>query len=251
MYVRGGGPDQNLILLDGVPVYNCDHLFGFFSVFNADAINTITLIKGGFPARYGGRLSSVLDIRMKEGNLNEFHGNFSIGLVASKAMIEGPIKKNTSSFLVSARRTYIDILMQPLINAMPEGGGRFGYYFYDFNAKVNYIFNDINRLYLSLYLGKDKAYSRYKDKYLSNGKNYEELQKSGLGWGNIITALRWNHLFSSKLFSNTTLTFSRYRFKVGLKNSLLENNQKNEEISFLYYSGIQDFFCKNRFRLSS
>lgn len=243
LYVRGGGPDQNLILLDGVPVYNCDHLFGFFSVFNADAINTITLIKGGFPARYGGRLSSVLDIRMKEGNLNEYHANFSIGLIASKFMIEGPIKKKKSSFLVSARRTYIDILAQPIILSFRDDGTA-GYYFYDFNTKVNYIFSDTNRLYLSLYLGKDKAYSQYKEKYTSGNITYKEIQKAGLGWGNIIAALRWNHLFSSNLFSNTTVTFSRYRFSVGFSEKQFQNNNKEEESSFTYFSGIHDFSFK-------
>ncbi len=243
LYVRGGGPDQNLILLDGVPVYNCDHLFGFFSVFNADAINNITLIKGGFPARYGGRLSSVLDIRMKDGNLNEHHKNFSIGLISSKIMLEGPIKKQKSSYLVSARRTYIDVLAQPFMQTATNVGTS-GYYFYDFNSKFNYIFSDTNRVYLSVYVGNDKAYSRYKDSYYDDTNKYEEKMKAGIGWGNIITVLRWNHLFTPKLFANLTTTFSRYRFNVGFQNKQTTNSQQTEEYSLKYFSGIHDFSAK-------
>ncbi|MFT7209570.1 MAG: hypothetical protein ACI93E_001204, partial [Flavobacteriales bacterium] len=157
LYVRGGGPDQNLILLDGVPVYNASHLFGFFSVFNSDAIRNVEIIKGGFPARYGGRTSSVIDIRMKEGNMKEFHGEGSIGIIASKLTLQGPIKKDKTSFLVSARRTYIDLLARPFISAAGNGE-RGGYYFYDVNAKLNHIINADNRLFLSSYFGKDRAY---------------------------------------------------------------------------------------------
>jgi len=153
LYVRGGGPDQNLVLLDGVPVYNVNHLFGFFSVFNADAINTVSLTKGGFPARYGGRLSSVLDIRMKEGNTKEIKGEGSIGIISSKLAIEGPIVKDKTSFIVSGRRTYIDILSYPIQYFIAKSEDidklRAGYYFYDVNAKINHKFSDKSRLYLS------------------------------------------------------------------------------------------------------
>src|SRR5688572_19619115 len=155
LYVRGGSPDQNLILLDGTPVYNASHLFGFFSVFNADALNNVELVKGGFPARYGGRLSSVLDISMKEGNMNEVHGEASVGLIAAKATVEGPIKKDVSSFIVSARRTYIDALARPFMN---KETGVFGYYFYDLNGKFNYKLSQRDRLYFSTYTGYDKFY---------------------------------------------------------------------------------------------
>ena len=157
IYVRGGGPDQNLILLDGVPVYNASHLFGFFSVFNADAIHSTKLVKGGFPARYGGRLSSVIDIKMKEGNMKKFHGEGSIGLISSKLTLEGPIIKDKTSFLISARRTYLDLLAQPIIRANSNGNSG-GYYFYDVNAKVNHKFSEKDRLYISHYMGKDRAY---------------------------------------------------------------------------------------------
>ena len=164
LYVRGGGPDQNLILLDGVPVYNASHLFGFVSVFNADAINHVELVKGGFPARYGGRLSSVIDIRMKEGNSKKLQGEGSVGLIASRLTIEGPVNDKTS-FIVSGRRTYIDFLARPLIEISTKGEETGGYYFYDLNGKVNHRFNDRNTLYLSMYSGDDKAYarSRYTD----------------------------------------------------------------------------------------
>ena len=166
LYVRGGGPDQNLILLDGVPVYNANHLFGFFSVFNADAIQNISLVKGAFPARYGGRLSSVLDIKMKEGNNKKFKGEGSVGIISSKLTLEGPVVNDKTSFLISGRRTYIDILTQPFIKyeASQQGYDKLsgGYYFYDLNAKVNHKFSDKSRLYLSSYFGRDKAYSRIK-----------------------------------------------------------------------------------------
>ena len=246
LYVRGGGPDQNLILLDGVPVYNADHLFGFFSVFNADAIQTVSLIKGGFPARFGGRLSSVLDIRMKEGNNKEVHGEGSVGLISSKLTIEGPIKKEKSSFIISARRTYIDLLAQPFIRAASNGVSA-GYYFYDVNAKVNYIFSDTDRVFFSVYTGKDKAYSKMKDDYTDNGIKYESTEKAALSWGNITSALRWNHIFNRKLFGNLTATYSRYRFQVGDKSFSKEDNNgyitQNEQ-EFIYFSGINDLNTK-------
>ncbi|MCC7244172.1 MAG: TonB-dependent receptor plug domain-containing protein [Saprospiraceae bacterium] len=250
LYVRGGGPDQNLILLDGVPVYNASHLFGFFSVFNADAIKDVTLTKGGFPARYGGRLSSVIEINMKEGNENELHGEGSIGIISSKLTLEGPIKKGRSSFIVSGRRTYIDILARPLIKrALEEEGseGSFGYYFYDLNAKANYRFSEKDRLYLSFYGGSDKFYSNIIEKY-GEQPSYENEINAGLGWGNLISALRWNHVFSPKLFANTTLTYSQYRFNTKAENGdrRYENKVLTSEdfISIKYLNGINDWAAK-------
>jgi len=159
MYVRGGSPDQNLIILDGVPVYNVSHLFGFLSVFNTDAIKNVTLTKGGFPARYGGRLSSVLEINMKEGNDKEYHGEGSIGILSSRLTFEGPIIKNKSSFLISGRRNYIDLLARPLIKSAAKDSGEnidFSAYFYDLNMKLNYKLNENNTLFLSTYLGSDR-----------------------------------------------------------------------------------------------
>lgn len=243
LYVRGGGPDQNLVLLDGVPVYNVNHLFGFFSVFNADAVNSVSLVKGGFPARYGGRLSSVLDIRMKEGNMNEVHGEGAVGFVASRFTIEGPIIKDRTSFLLSGRRTYLDILAQPFIRMQARAGDydklNMGYYFYDLNAKVNHIINQKNRLFISAYMGNDKAYYREKDSW--QDEYYDSRFK--LRWGNITTALRWNHVINNKLFSNTTLTYSRYKFLTGIRE---EDRYEDETdiFDFSYSSGIEDLAAK-------
>lgn len=240
IYVRGGGPDQNLILLDGVPVYNVSHLFGFFSVFNPDAIRNVELIKGGFPARYGGRLSSVLDIRMKEGNMNKITGEGSVGLVASKLTLEGPIKKGKTSFLVSGRRTYLDLLIRPFVRAQSDGEATGGYYFYDFNAKINHRLDDKNRIYASGYFGKDRAFTRFDDGLLGGG---EEKEVAELEWGNIIGALRWNRELSPQLFSNTTFTYSRYKFRTGIE---FEYNNGDDEEHFLfeYSSGIEDIALK-------
>ncbi len=247
IYVRGGGPDQNLILLDGVPVYNASHLFGFFSVFNADAINKVELIKGGFPARYGGRLSSVIDISMKEGNMKEFHGEGGIGLISSRLTLEGPVIKDKSSFIVSARRTYFDILARPLIKAFADGDGTAGYYFYDLNGKINFKFSDKDRLYLSSYMGDDRFYSRYTYDYHENETFYEEKSKAGLNWGNITTALRWNHMINKRLFSNTTLTYSRFRFNIyeDWENIATKKGETSRERFYMeYLSGIRDYALK-------
>lgn len=247
LYVRGGGPDQNLILLDGVPVYNASHLFGFFSVFNSDAIQSVELIKGGFPARYGGRLSSVLDIRMKEGNMKEFHGSGSIGLISSKLCLEGPIVKDKTSFMISGRRTYLDILMQPIIRSSVNDIGKTGYFFYDVNAKINHKFNDKSHLYYSLYQGNDKFYMQYTDKYVSSGTDYESTSKNHIRWGNIISALRWNYRLTPKIFSNTTVTYSRYKFDVLEEYTEIETNAgSTEENSFQakFFSQINDFSTK-------
>jgi len=245
LYVRGGGPDQNLILLDGVPVYNVNHLFGFFSVFNADAINSVSLTTGGFPARYGGRLSSVLDIHMKEGNINEFKGEGSVGIISSRLTLEAPIIKGKSSFIISGRRTYIDVLAQPVLKIMQAAEDidkfRAGYYFYDLNGKVNYKFSDKSRLYLSAYLGNDKAYANVADEW---NNNYSE-DKFKLRWGNITTALRWNYAFSPRLFSNSTITYSRYKFLTGLGFEYKTTNPvSHEEYEFEYNSGIDDLAAK-------
>ena len=251
IYVRGGGPDQNLFLLDGVPVYNASHLFGFMSVFNPDAMKSVQLYKGGFPARYGERLSSVVDIRMKEGNEKEFHGNFAIGLVSSKLSLEGPIIKDKTAFIISARRTYYDVLAQPFIiaaNRNNDTKNTGGYYFYDLNTKINHRFSEKSRLYLSSYLGRDRAYTRSKnepDYYDENNDRYEYEDNYGLGWGNIITSLRWNYLISNKLFSNTTLTYSKYNFDVDIKSSATNLTTNEEELNhFKYFSGIEDLGAK-------
>ncbi len=227
LYVRGGGPDQNLIILDDAVVYNAYHLFGFFSLFNGDALKSVELTKGGFPARYGGRLSSVLDMNMKEGNKEKLHGEGGIGLISSRLTLEGPLQKGKSSFILSGRRTYIDALVRPFI---PEGDG--GYYFYDLTAKVNHDFGRKDKLYLSGYFGQDRFFVR--EKYDGNRS------KLGFNWGNATGTLRWNHLFNQKLFTNTSLVFSNYRFQIYQD----EKDRDGTEYALDYHSGIRDIGIK-------
>lgn len=249
LYVRGGGPDQNLILLDDVPVYNAEHLFGFFSVFNADAIKSVSFYKGGFPARFGGRLSSVLDIRMKDGNEKELHGNFSIGLISSKLNLEGPLIKDKTTFNFSARRTYADLLARPLIVKASKGEDVGGYFFHDLNMKITHKLSDRSRMYLSAYNGRDKAYYRHDSKYTYDNVTTQTKDKLSIGWGNITTALRWNYIFSNRLFANTTLTYSRYQFDV-MENSTNKNlttGKMGDTFGLEYKSGIEDFAFKMDF----
>ncbi|PLX07180.1 MAG: TonB-dependent receptor [Marinilabiliales bacterium] len=245
IYVRGGGPDQNLILLDGVPVYNASHLFGFFSVFNTDAISSVKLIKGGFPARYGGRLSSVIDIRMKEGNMKEFHGEGSIGNVAAKFTFEGPIIKDKTSFIVSGRRTYIDVLAAPIVAAVSNSYGdgeklRAGYYFYDTNVKLNHKFSEKDRVYASFYTGLDKAYVRTSENYVWDDTTNYDKSIFDLHWGNIKSALRWNHIFTNKLFANVTGVYSNYSFITAEQFVYERGENIVSDISFNYNSGIEN-----------
>lgn len=195
--VRGGNIDQNLILLDEASVFNSSHLFGFFSVFNADAVKDLTLYKGGIPSKYGGRLSSVLDVRQKEGNLKKVSGVVGLGLISSRLMIEGPIKKDKASFMVAGRRSYGDLLV-PIVNKDFRGSQLF---FYDVNAKLNYKFNDNNRIFLSGYIGADKF------KFDDDFESY---------WGNKTATLRWNHLFGPQLFSNFSAVYSDYTYSLGV-----------------------------------
>lgn len=223
-YVRGGGPDQNLILLDEATVYNASHLFGFFSVFNADAIKDINLIKGGMPAKYGGRLASVLDISMKEGNSRKFDADGGIGLISSRLTLQGPIKEDTSSFIISGRRTYIDALISPLLTDSSGLKGT-GYFFYDLTSKVNYRLSDKDRLFLSGYFGRD-VFS-----YKNNKRDFSV----DVPWGNATASARWNHLFNDKLFVNTSVVFSDYKFA-------FESAQNQFE--FRLSSGITDWNTK-------
>ncbi|MFC5412138.1 TonB-dependent receptor domain-containing protein [Larkinella bovis] len=231
IYVRGGGPDQNLVILDDAIVYNANHLFGFFSVFNGDALKSVELIKGGFPARYGGRLSSVIEMNMKEGNKEKLHGEGGIGLIASRLTLEGPIQKGKSSFLVSGRRTYLDVLARPIIKQQTDGQTVAGYYFYDLNAKANYDFGPRNKLYLSGYFGQDRFYANDKE----SGTNIN------LDWGNTTATLRWNHLFSQRLFSNLSLIFSKYNFRISSDET---DAVSNDRFALRYSSGIRDFSLK-------
>lgn len=241
LYVRGGGPDQNLFLLDGVPLYNISHLFGFMSVFNADAISSIKIVKGGFPARYGGRLSSVIDVRMKDGNLNKLSGNFSLGLISAKFMLEGPVKKKKSSFLISARRTYIDGILNSIYHFTnnEDNIDKTNYYFYDITGKINYKFSDKNRLFLSIYTGNDK----FKRDYQYSDKNLEQSDISNLSWGSNLVSLRHNYLFSKKVFLNTSLYYSYYKLLNSESSSFINKNDTSENQLFAisYSSDIRDF----------
>ena len=229
IYVRGGGPDQNLILLDDAPVYNTGHLFGFFSIFNADAIKNVSLIKGGMPAQYGGRLSSVLDVSMKEGNNQKWQVDAGLGVIASRLSIQGPLKKNKASFIISGRRTYIDALVKPFVKKSSQFYGS-GYYFYDLNAKVNYIFSEKDRLYLSGYFGRD----------VFDFQNSKQSLRINIPWGNATGTLRWNHVFNQKLFGNTTLVYNDYNFTF---------NAAQNNIEFKLNSGIRDISLKQDFDL--
>ena len=198
-FVRGGGADQNLILLDEAPVYNASHLLGFFSTFNSDAIKDVTLYKGGMPAQYGGRLSSVVDIKMKDGNNKDFDVSGGVGLISSRLNIEGPIVKDKGSFIISGRRTYADAFLKLSPDSALKNNTL---YFYDFNLKANYTLGKKDRLYLSGYFGRD---------VLGFGETFST------DWGNKTATLRWNHLISNKIFSNTSLIYSDYSYKIKIK----------------------------------
>ena len=235
LYVRGGGPDQNLILLDGVPVYNVDHLFGFFSVFTPEAVKKVTLFKSSFPARFGGRLSSVVDVRSNDGDMKKYHGTLSVGLLSSKIQLEGPIIRDKTSFNISARRSYIDLIAKPF---MPKDD-KISYYFYDINAKINHRFSDRSRLFLNFYNGKDSYYFKTTD---SSSSMYKD--KMSLNWGNTIATARWNYIFNQKLFSNTTVAYNKYRMDanstVYTKTDLIESTSESNYHSN-YHSGICDW----------
>ena len=213
-YVRGGASGQNLILLDEATVFNASHLLGFFSVFNSDAVKDVTVYKGNEPAEYGGRLSSVIDIKMNDGNDKKFSVSGGIGLIDSRLSVEGPIVKNKGSFSVSARRTYADIFAGLSKDTLVT---RSKLNFYDLNAKANFKLNDNNRIFLSGYLGKDAL----------------DITDFGLDWGNTIATFRWNHLFNQKLFSNTSLVYSNYTYDVGINlGNQLNIVSKIQDVSF-------------------
>ena len=213
--IRGGSADQNLILLDGVPVYNATHLGGLFSIFNSSAIKRVQLHKGNFPARFGGRLSSILDVRTKEGNQKRIAGEASVGLIALNAAIEGPIVKDKSSFFFSARRSIFDLYLKPISEKLKEKKGDNGSTrptFFDLNGKVNFYLGQKDQLFLSVYHGKDRFGDT--NRSIVDGLDFRTIgHEQNLDWGNTIGVLRWNHLFSDRLFANTTLNFSQFWFK--------------------------------------
>ena len=216
-YVRGGASDQNLVLLDEAPVYNASHLLGFFSTFNSDAIKNVTLYKGGMPAQYGGRLSSVVDIRMNDGNMKDFGVSGGSGLISSRLNVEGPVDKERSSFLLAGRRTYADIFLKLAKDSVLRDTRL---YFYDLNTKLNFILGKKDRIFFSGYFGRDVL-------------SQEDL--AGINWGNITGTLRWNHIFNTRLFSNTSLIFSNYDYKI---------NINTETTDFRIFSQIRDWNLK-------
>jgi len=218
--VRGGGIDQNLVLLDEAPVYNSSHLFGFFSVFNPDAVKDLKLIKGGIPAQYGGRLSSILDVRMKEGNKKRFEGSGGVGLIFSRLTLEAPLAKDKASFVVAARRSYIDILAKPFLS---DDFSNSAFNFWDFTVKTNVSFNPKNTLFLSGYLGRDK---------------FKFGDEAAFNWGNGTATLRWNHLFQDKLFSNVTLFYSNYDYELSFGS---EGDTFDWSSRIINYSGKAEF----------
>ena len=219
--VRGGSIDQNLVLLDEAPVFNSSHLFGFFSVFNPDAVKDVKLYKGGIPARYGGRLSSILDVRMKEGNTKDFTMNGGVGLIFSRLAIEAPIIKDKASFIVAGRRSYIDVLAKPFLNDDLAGSIL---NFYDLTLKANYNINEKNRIYLSGYFGRD---------------NFGFGDAAGFNWGNSTGTFRWNHLFSEKLFSNFTFYFSDYDYRINFGDDAINR--------FTWNANIENYSLKPEF----
>ena len=245
IYIRGGSNDQNLILLDGVPVYNVNHLFGFFSVFNTDALNNVTLYKGAFPARYGGRISAVLAINMKEGNNKEFQGKASVGLLSSRLLLEGPIVKHQSSFLFSARRSYFDLFVTPVVKAISGVGA--GYYFQDINLKANYTINEKNKFFLSVYTGKDKYYLKTSETISYESEKLANSSKTNVNWGNITTSLRYNLILNNKTFSNYIINYSHYRInniQEYRNTTIIDNEAEKEKNSFSATSGIRDIAGK-------
>ena len=242
LIVRGGGQDQNLVLLDGVSIYNISHLFGIFSIFNSDVVKASSLIKGAFPARYGGRLSSILDIRMYEGDLEQIHGTGSINLIASKLTLQGPLANGKTSFVISGRRSYADLLIKPFIGTsdiIVENQNRIipEFNFYDSNIKLQHIINKKHRLFLSLYNGKDN--------YGFESRNNLVYSRNKISWGNKLGSLRWNWEINNKLFLNTSINYLQYdhMFDYELNNELNTTSQ----LKTVYRSGIQDFSLRLNF----
>lgn len=247
IYVRGGGPDENLLLLDGVSLYNAEHMLGLFSIFQPESVKTVTLFKGSFPARYGGRISSIIDVRTNDGDLQETHGLVSVGLISDKFHLEGPIFRGKTSYSFSARGMHT-VLFDRLIHKL---GSPANYFFYDLNAKVSHRFSDRDRLFLNVYNGRDVFYykddGKNNDNSASDNSSSKSDTKTTISWGNSLEALRWNHVFNGRLFANTTLAFTNYKMKIRYSSI---DSQKSAEASsidkyvFDYRSGIKDITAK-------
>ncbi|MDX9883979.1 MAG: TonB-dependent receptor plug domain-containing protein [Prolixibacteraceae bacterium] len=251
IFVRGGSPDQNLILLDDVPLYNTSHLFGFVSVFTPEALQSVDFYKGAFPARFGGRLSSIVDVRMKDGNKYAYKTDLTLGLLSSKIVHEGPIKKGKSSYLISARRTLLDLLVTGVSKAAQKGNNEAtnsGYGFYDINAKLNFELNSTNHLNFSFYTGGDKLFIDYREGYetFTQGK-FQQNNDVSLNWGNTMAVGRWNSQINPKLFINTTAHWSRFMYHIsGDFYTRMVTKEKDDENTFAmkYDSHVESFGVK-------
>ena len=248
LYVRGGTPDQNLILLDDIPLYYVNHIGGFVSVFDINAINDVKLIKGGFPARYGGRLSSVVDIRMKSGNPEAIKGEYGIGIIASRLFLEGPLKNKNTRFMVSLRRCNLDLASR-LITKL-ESGNEYsaGYTFYDIYTKVTHDFNPKNSVSLSFYKGRDNIFFNQKDNVAPGSNTYYNFQ-ANIKWGNTLTALKWNHQYNSRLFGSLTLAYTHFDYLNRVKYEQKDKTSKSvlDKASTSFVSGVNDIVLKKDF----
>ena len=268
LYVRGGGPDQNLILLDGVPLYSVNHMMGFFSVFNADAIKNVTLYEGNFPARYSGRLSSIVDVRQKDGDAYGYHGNLTLGLISTKFSVEGPIYwskdewkrfrnkevvKAKTTFNISARRTLYDLFISPIMSIVSgsmSGGEEkttAGYYFYDVNAKLTHTFSENDKLSASFYMGDDVLYARMNMNYDVYDNSYMKLRYN---WGNLFAAVNYEHRFNGRLYNTTQLSFTRYKYKLGItsvEDYTYGGEREYYEMGMNYDSYIMDVMAQTNF----
>jgi hypothetical protein len=252
--VRGGNIDQNLVLLDGVPIYNSSHLLGLYSVFNPDAVKSIRFLKGVFPARYGGRVSSVLDVRTREGNLREWTGSADLGLTSVRGLAEGPLWKDSLSLLVSARRSLLDAYTYPISRSLRQRGdidGGFGYYFYDLNSKVQWNKGSKNRFFLSIYTGGDLFNDELAQEFSRSDTLQSERSSQQVRWGNTVGSLRWNHLFGSKLFLNTTLNYSRFYYtsidQVNVRQASQDRTLSYQSLYSQYKSNNQDWGFQSDF----
>ena len=251
-YVRGGGPDQNLVILDGVPLYNISHLFGLYSIFNTDMVNSVTLYKGGFPARYGGRLSSVLNIGIKEAGLYEYHGNVSTGLIFSKFNLEGPVKKGKIGFNISARRTYADLIYGLVKNKENPPQNTGSVFFSDFDAKINFRFSEKSTVYLNVFRAVDDALVKLTDSYQIDDKPWEDFTDISVNWDNFAAYLKWGHYFTPDFSMNAMTSFSKYSYNIS-HDYYAENQNKSRlnSISFNYMSDISDLLLSLDFNLKT
>lgn len=249
LYVRGGGPDENLLLLDGIPLYHAEHMLGIFSVFQPEAVKKVTLYKGSFPARYGGRISGIVDVRTNDGNLYETHGSVGVSMIGEKLHIEGPVWKGKTSYSLSARGMHT-LLLTPVIKLTGFDGN---YFFYDLDAKFAHRFSGRDRLYFNVYHGLDNFHYRESNKAFDGrtGQPFTDTQKLGIRWGNTVAAFRWNHVVGPRLFMNTTVAFNRYHMRMDsdmrTREIKTDGDTEDSQVQFDYRSGMRDWVAKADF----